>query len=843
MLMLGTPGGIARSAEDVPTSQEIDSAILALGDADFGTRQDASRFLWKAGRAAQPALNRALRSEDVEVVDRVQRILRQFRYGIYFDTPDDVVELIGQYRFGTQTTKVTALKALRDMGEMTTLLTLVRSEAEEGTRNQLLGSLLKDLDAIVGRLFIEGEWATAEQLLRMGSLTDKGIRDYAAYLVLRDGIEQQIAEVRRRMAEDSLAVNAKRSDAKQLAYCLRAKGDLQNALVAAQHASDDTLMGGLLFEMGRWKELAGRYEAMAADADNRLITGGIVHLGYLAAYHRLAGNAEPSDRAVASIKELARNKPNKVAYCAEALMVNDRLDDALELFQEQDSTSEFDVLCLQYRFGEALALAGMEDAGQLPSSWFGEVDKDAAAPQSTRGRFDLGLALAATFMRLGEDETAVELFSQLARAAEDDNSLSLHKVCQVEIEAGLTEEAFEHAAVALLGQWSAPVLRAVFPNHGDSAEVWWTTLNRGGAADSPLTVLQRIGTLLAVSGQVDATDDGWKDDVLQAERESGVLTQANRAKCLLALAETCLAHGQGTMGRQYLEKAIKEAPSTAAMIRLGDLCEDDELWRDAAGWYRKAWQADRSKPTALYLQGRALTEAGESAEGRTLIEAARLTPLGNAETRCEFAEQLYGRGFEEEAIAQWELTVRTGELQVWPVHRAAECLGLHAVGNDDLKAAEYLQRPLLKCLQSSTAKWEIGDYLRRVHLIHKLRARGLLAAGRVEEALREIELARSTLPGRIELATELVPLLEAAGRQTQADELFAQVYDVNHAVCTRFASAAGFHHDLAILASQCGRRLDEALKHAERAVALFPDNPAYLDTLADVRRRLAQDSP
>lgn len=838
-----THGSIARSAGKVPTSQEIESAVHALGDAKFGVRQEASRFLWEAGRTAEPALDRALQSEDAEVVDRVQRVLRRFRYGIYCDTPDEVVELIGQYRFGKGTTKATVLKALRDMGEIATLLTLVRSEADEGRRNQLLGGLLKDLDAIVGRLFIDGEWTKAEQLLRVGTLTDKGIRDHAAYLVLRGGIDRQIDELRRRAAEDSLSGDAKRNNTKQLAYCLRAKGDLQGALAAAEHAEDDTLTEGLLFELGRWNDLADRYEAVANNLGLQLIYGGIVHLGYLAAYHRLSGNVEPCDRAVASIKKLAKSKSNKVGYCAEALMINDRLGDALELFKKHDSTSEFETLCLQYRFGEALALAGMEDPGRLPSSWFDEPDKSSTERPTDRDRFDLKLTLGKTLVQLGHRETAVELFSQLAQTAEENNPIALRIICRNEIEAGLKDEAFGHAAAALSGPWRAEILHSVFPDDGDVAEDLCRILRMERAADSPSVFLHRIRELLDPSDQVDVADDGWKDDVMRVERESQRLTQASRVKCLLALAETCVTHDHRTMARQYFEKANKEAPSATVMIRLGDLCRRDELWKDAADWYRKAWHADRSKPVALYLQGRALIRAGKSDEGRMLIEAARLIPLGNAETRCEFGEQLHERGFEEEALAQWELTVRTGEPQVWPVHRAAECLGLQTVGKDDLQAAEYLQRPLLKCLQSSTAKWEIGDYLRRVYLIHKLRARGLLAAGRAEEAAAEIELARSTLPGRIELAMELVPMLEAAGRRAEADELFARVYDVNDKVCTQFASAAGFHHDLAVLGAQCGRRLDESLKHAERAVALFPDNRAYLDTLIDIRQHLALESP
>ncbi|KKK74871.1 hypothetical protein LCGC14_2879440, partial [marine sediment metagenome] len=90
------------------------------------------------------------------------------------------------------------------------------------------------------------------------------------------------------------------------------------------------------------------------------------------------------------------------------------------------------------------------------------------------------------------------------------------------------------------------------------------------------------------------------------------------------------------------------------------------------------------------------------------------------------------------------------------------------------------------------------------------------------------------------LALDLVPLLEKADRHAEADDLLAKVFDVNRQVCARFTNAASYHHDLATLAVGCGRRLDQGLEYAQRAVALSPENQAYLDTLGEIQKRKTQ---
>src|SRR5262245_53683333 len=86
-----------------PTEQEIAQAIEELGAPEFETRQAASALLWRAGNAAEMALQRAAESTDAEVRTRAGELVIKLRLGIRPDTPADVIGLIEQFRHGQST--------------------------------------------------------------------------------------------------------------------------------------------------------------------------------------------------------------------------------------------------------------------------------------------------------------------------------------------------------------------------------------------------------------------------------------------------------------------------------------------------------------------------------------------------------------------------------------------------------------------------------------------------------------------------------------------------------------------------------------------------------------------
>src|ERR1700732_4541478 len=81
-----------------PTKAEITGWIKDLDSNDFQTRENASKRLRAAGQSAEAALEEAFRNGEAEAKRRAEEILEDVRWGIYPDTPQNVVEQIRIYK-------------------------------------------------------------------------------------------------------------------------------------------------------------------------------------------------------------------------------------------------------------------------------------------------------------------------------------------------------------------------------------------------------------------------------------------------------------------------------------------------------------------------------------------------------------------------------------------------------------------------------------------------------------------------------------------------------------------------------------------------------------------------
>jgi tetratricopeptide (TPR) repeat protein len=306
------------------------------------------------------------------------------------------------------------------------------------------------------------------------------------------------------------------------------------------------------------------------------------------------------------------------------------------------------------------------------------------------------------------------------------------------------------------------------------------------------------------------------------------------AAWLEALGETCLIHKKQSEADRYFAEAAEVLPSAGSLIRVADSLRNKQQHLDAADWYGRAGQQDETPHIALYLQGWSLAKAGRDEEGQRLMRQARLLPLSDSGQRRVLAGGMFDRGLRDEAIDEWKLMVRIGPLRDWSTNNAAMLLGNALSKQQHHQVADLWQRLLLSALSTNTGFLETGGYLRVPHLIHKKRALGSLEEGELDAAIREVELARRALPGDTAFALSTVPELESAGCLDAADALFEKVHNHVARVCEAFPNSAAHHNNLAWMSAKCGRRLEEALKHAEEAVKLSPDKAAYVDTLAEV---------
>src|SRR5207237_765540 len=114
------------------------------------------------------------------------------------------------------------------------------------------------------------------------------------------------------------------------------------------------------------------------------------------------------------------------------------------------------------------------------------------------------------------------------------------------------------------------------------------------------------------------------------------------------------------------------------------------------------------------------------------------------------------------------------------------------------------------------------------HHLRAARAKG----DKAEVERRLADLLGPTPPENPDIANDLVPMLRDAGRAAEAKALFDKVYQALTDNPRLPLDHATTKNNLAWLCARCGERKEEALRLAQEATKLVPDNAAFLDTLA-----------
>lgn len=854
-LLLAILASFADTADPKPTPKQIAQWVEQLGDNDFKARESASKNLWQAGAAAEAALEKALASDDPEVVRRARDLLQKFRWGIYPDTPADIVALIGAYRSSAGRPRLEVVEKLLEGGVagLRAALKIAAAEKDMNQRKELGEWVAHKLPVAFYLAVTEGKYEPCERLLEFGhegKLLDH--HEYAAYWLLRGQLPQRIAHFRARLNEHP----QDKWLAQTLAYLHRAGGNLLEARKAAEKSDRPDLLEGILYELGDWKALAERPDSSATEkpADTGIyhatVTGNPAEKwAYRAAFARLAGKQKDFENAVRELRKCVEDKHERDSLtfvAAKGLLLNDRPADGLELLRSVPDQRAllFDILCARHEFAAALDLAvkEVEHGKEIPS---------------------LDLARARLLHLLGEKEGET-LFDRSAERIKDGVDPEwVQKLLKEEMNAGLKDRAFAHAAKALSVAGPARAgpsnetrlwlyFEQLFPRQSTTAGLWWHMLRRQFPDESTTAVLKRLRELM--EGKAAA-----KDVKSCVERAEDFLHSGN-VKLFSwpppeawepAVAEAALRAGLHDVAVSVLEKA----DSRDALLRLGDLLAAKKQWMNAAERYQQAWKKQLSPkhpaaipmaleatasreahdPLPLYLAGDALVRAGQETQGKKLIEQAHALPFTHAEARHKFINDLNQRGHKEAARREIDWMLRVSEPNSFYANDAFQRFAVAARARKDYpQTAEGAEKQMLYCLRPGVIYTSNANYVREPARIHSYRAMGLLAAGKIDEAIQHAERALLDYPGFSDLIITLVPELERRGRKKDADALFGRCYGVYEKVCRVYPRCAEMYNTAAWMSACCRRNLDQALQHAQKAVELAPANAGYLDTLAEV---------
>jgi tetratricopeptide (TPR) repeat protein len=794
--------------KEPPTKEQIDQWVKQLGHDDFDKREEASKKLEEAGQAAEVALTKAAMSTDQEVRQRAEAILEKFRYGIYPDTPKKVVDLIKAYQTADPNTRQNILGELFESGThgcRALMKIAANGNAEE--KNAVLSVVSTKMNQAAPSLLAEGNYETLETFLDIGLADSKsGVPNYAAYYLLRGKLDVAMDKVKNRSEFD-----AKRRGEIN-AYLHRAKGDPKAAREAAEKAGVPELAEELLFESGEWKELAKRFQMNPNGKE-------IEKLGYGAAYHRLAGNQKEFDEMVAAIVKYAadapaNDKPSAAFYAAKALFLNDRPEEALKALKAGGRPEiAFEILCVQLRFGEAFDL--LEQTRKTGGESAAQVE----------------VLAARTLYLLGEKNKAKPMFAKLAESIKGGKDLSwFEDLVDAEVRVGLRDDAFEHAGQIMDAfkdaGWSSRLTPKLFPGRGDTAEVWLAHLRAGDANGAASGHLKKVRELL----------EGKEKDVEKLLADGETAARAKNSaeeidRWVLALADTALLYKKDDAAVGLLDKT----KTAATLQRLGDLYADKKQWDKAAEQYKAAWEKDKHQALSLYLYGLALTKAGKEAEGKKQMDLSHWLPLGDDEARNRLATAMLARGQAEGSRRENELLLRTSTPKSYPAGDALRRTALEAMAKKEfLKAADGHEKAMLRCLRADINFVQKGSYVGVPAHVHRLRARGLLEAGKLDEARREMAAGEALLPGDIDPTVLVVTGLEKRGQAKEAQEVFDKALQLYEKLSKDYPNYAYAHNSVAWLSVCCGRNLEQAKAHALKATELAPLNAGHHDTLAEV---------
>ena len=188
----------------------------------------------------------------------------------------------------------------------------------------------------------------------------------------------------------------------------------------------------LLFEAGDWKTLAGRVVHSPTNRTDEV-------LGLQATYHRLAGDAQGFDDAVADLRKAVAAAPGDESqrfHLAKVLFLNDRPAEGLDLLLQSPNhqVAAFELLAAQMRYKEALELADRAKTANSP---------DAAVLEILKAR---------TLYSLGEKDKATAIFAQYGGQIQGAGNVSwTETLIDSENRVGLKDLAAEHAGLLLAG--------------------------------------------------------------------------------------------------------------------------------------------------------------------------------------------------------------------------------------------------------------------------------------------------------------------------------------------------------------------------------------------------------
>lgn len=186
-----------------------------------------------------------------------------------------------------------------------------------------------------------------------------------------------------------------------------------------------------------------------------------------------------------------------------------------------------------------------------------------------------------------------------------------------------------------------------------------------------------------------------------------------------------------------------------------------------------------------------------------------------------------------------ELVYDRWERVAWSIEQSDSEIR-YRIAKKDLTKAPKAKRSAMHSLIHNAPTLAVVDDLRSRMLFQALIAPFALDAvfrRDADSVTKWLEAAARLEPGHIQLPIDIIPEADKNFDKAMVDKWFDLFWNKMKQQIDEFPNDAMTLNNVAWMASQCNRRLDEAIVLSRRAVELRPD-PTYMDTLADLEFRI-----
>lgn len=818
---------------DPPAPAREPAAIIAdLGNESYRVREQATKDLWAMGEVALPALREAASAaDDPERMIRARDLIRKIQLHITPGTDPAVVSLVERYAKATASEKASLFAKMKGRRAWRQMLRLYAAETRPEVRDKLRPALEGVAVRAAREQLVKGDAESAREFLEMAPVDAESLLALAVFHRSHGSLQAEL---------DKAAGNDGARGASWKLALHRAAGDIPASVAAAKAAGESrlaALLAALAGDPLPWLAASGEEGDEVADAYSSLAArrwdGERLRPADLEPLTRRLAVRDPSERGAAINALFLLGQPSS----AEAAFIkNEPLDafrhfEALERVPEAIKALEFDPANPDYRSWVARRIDRL-------------LDDDIEDQHDVSKESEELISIANFLERRGMHDDAYAAFSEaLKRMSEKDENAFVDFLGEL-FGGRETTTGAPLLALRIGSEWAGDdkerweEMVATSFGDEDQAGDWWQWL---GEIDGKLPAVRRFEALMAIfriGPDPGRLREAWLGKLWQAVEAAPKGEQAELAGRLSTMA---IEVGDAATSVKAWEKMPDSAINEIFWGQRITHLSACERWKEVADVVLAHIQAQAGESGEVVNElhahayaASALRLAGREEEAAAHDQWAEKLYLGNPSFAIRIGNgYAFGRDYARAAVWWRRAAVESS------ADSSEFLLAIKLFSDATLEQGRWLEAAassevLARVYASSDYRWSNplpfmkqrlqADMARALSRLKTQRAAAVAALGECHR----IFLTDGSL------ADIFFPALRREGLIREHDRWFEDTWKHMEEVIARYPHSDNTRNTAAWFASRAVRRLDEAERHLAVALDARPDQPAYLDTMAEI---------